>query len=102
MYIAYDILVIELIPKDGESQQEALANSSWPQSWHNSGIGKVGLCIVGLAFLAATIVQLEQFLTKSFHNTLKTVGYSQPSPLSARSQLLNVARIERDLTLYSC
>ena len=69
--MAYMILVVEVIPRDDEGQQAFANNSSWPNSWHDSTIGKVGLVIVGLAFIAATIVQLEQFLTKSFHNTIR-------------------------------
>ena len=74
VYTAYDVLVIKLIPQnDGE---EYLSSSTWPNSWHDSNIGKAGLVLCGLAFLAATVVQLEQFVTKSFHNTLRKASTS--------------------------
>lgn len=78
MYVAYLVLVVNVIPRDSDGQQAFADDDSWPNSWHNSGIGKAGLVLVGMAFLAAVIVQLEQFFTKSFHNTIKDEFYRMP------------------------
>ena len=71
VYVAYDVLIITTIPRDADEQRQSLKNSRWPNNWRGSGVGKAFLVIIGLAFIAATIVQLEQFVTKSFHNTIK-------------------------------
>ena len=71
VYVAYDVLIITTIPRDADEERNSLRNSKWPNNWRGSGIGKAGLVVVGIAFIAATIVQMEQFFTKSFHNTIK-------------------------------
>lgn len=45
--------------------------SDFTASWRNSNIGKVGLFIVGLAFLIAFIVMMLQAVTKKFHRELR-------------------------------
>ena len=71
VYVAYDVLVIEVIPRDGEEQRKYLSSKNWPNSWRGSVIGRIGLSFIGIAFLAAVLVQLEQFFTKSLHNTIR-------------------------------
>jgi hypothetical protein len=81
VYVAYCVLVIEVIPRDKESNDEFLESKNWPNSWRDSVIGRIGLCFVGIAFIAATIVQFEQFLTKSFHNTIRVEFPHMPKRL---------------------
>lgn len=69
--MAYDVLVIEVIPRDGDEQRKYLNSKNWPNSWRSSVIGRIGLCFIGIAFIAATLVQLEQFFTKSLHVTIR-------------------------------
>ena len=71
VYIAYDVLVIEFIPRDGDEQRKYLDSKNWPNSWRHSAIGRTGLIFIGIAFIAATVVQLEQFVTKSIHMTIR-------------------------------
>lgn len=78
VYIAYDVLIITTIPRDANQERNYLRNSQWPNNWRHSGIGKAGLVVCGLAFIAATVVQLEQFFTRSFHNTIKHKFHYMP------------------------
>lgn len=71
VYVAYNVLVIEVIPRDHEEQENYLKSKNWPNDWRDTAIGRAGLILVGIAFIAATLVQLEQFFTKSFHNTIR-------------------------------
>eukprot|EP00884_Botryococcus_braunii_P022405 jgi/Botrbrau1/8849/Bobra.50_2s0008.1 len=71
VYTAYAYFVISLIPKSRDEKYNADRNSSFPNSWRGSAGGKVGLVFFGIAFVAATIVQLEAFFTRSFHVTLR-------------------------------
>lgn len=71
VYVAYDVLVIEVIPRDGDEQRKYLSSKNWPNSWRGSVIGRIGLSFIGIAFIAAVLVQLEQFFTKSIHNTIR-------------------------------
>ncbi|DBA78497.1 TPA: hypothetical protein ACH3X2_007985 [Trebouxia sp. C0005] len=42
-----------------------------PDSWATSDIGKFGIAVFGLAFLIATITQLQAALTRNFHYDMK-------------------------------
>lgn len=64
VYTAYAYFVITLIPKSRDEKYDADRNSSFPNSWRDSAGGKVGLVFFGIAFVAATIVQLEAFFTR--------------------------------------
>ena len=79
VYVAYDVLIITTIPRDADEERNSLRNSRWPNNWRGSKIGRAGLVVVGIAFIAATIVQLEQFVTKSFHNTIKEKFWKMPA-----------------------
>ncbi|KAK9803746.1 hypothetical protein WJX73_010867 [Symbiochloris irregularis] len=70
VYLAYAAFIAYLIPKSRQELSQA-ADSSFPQSWTHDAAGKAGLCIFGIAFLAACLVQLEGSFTKNFHETLK-------------------------------
>lgn len=47
------------------------SGSDFTASWRDSGIGKLGLFVVGLAFLIAFIVMMQGALTKKFHRELR-------------------------------
>ncbi|KAL3162116.1 hypothetical protein ABBQ32_009828 [Trebouxia sp. C0010 RCD-2024] len=70
VYTAYGIFVITLIPRF-KNIEDADSQGSFPNSWRNSGIGKFGLAVFGLAFLIATITQLQAALTRNFHYDMK-------------------------------
>ncbi|KAL3147402.1 hypothetical protein ABBQ38_014468 [Trebouxia sp. C0009 RCD-2024] len=70
VYTAYGIFVITLIPRF-KNIEDADSQGSFPDSWRNSGIGKFGLAVFGLAFLIATITQLQAALTRNFHYDMK-------------------------------
>ena len=52
VYALYTVFVISLIPKSQSDRDHSASNSSFPDSWTHSTIGKVGLCFAGIAFLA--------------------------------------------------
>lgn len=66
VYTAYAYFVTTLIPKSRDEKYNADRNSSFPNNWHNSTAGKVGLVFFGIAFVAATLVQLEATFTRRF------------------------------------
>ena len=57
VYSAYTIFVCTLIPKSRTERSGSASNSSFPDSWTHSAIGKVGLCIAGIAFVAGALSQ---------------------------------------------
>lgn len=54
VYIAYAGFVATLIPKSRDARAQSASNSSFPDSWRGSDLGRAGLCIAGIAFLAGT------------------------------------------------
>lgn len=40
VYLAYDVLVFEVVPRDGDEQREYLNNKNWPNSWRDSKAGR--------------------------------------------------------------
>ena len=52
VYLAYTAFVITLIPKTKTARANAASNQSFPDSWTHSSIGKTGLCLAGIAFMA--------------------------------------------------
>ena len=51
-YLLYAVFVLTLLPKDKEGKQNQAKNSSFPDNWAHSGIGKAGLGLAGIAFVA--------------------------------------------------
>lgn len=47
------------------------SGSDFTKSWKGSAIGRFGLVLVGLAFLAAVLVMLQAAFTKRFHRELR-------------------------------
>lgn len=47
------------------------SGSDFTKSWQNSGLGRFGLVVLGLAFLAAATVMLQGVLTRKFHRELR-------------------------------
>ena len=54
VYSLYAIFVLTLLPKDKTGRQDQAKNSAFPDSWAHSTIGKVGLSLAGIAFVAGT------------------------------------------------
>ena len=52
VYSLYAVFVLTLLPKDTTNRQDQAKNSAFPDSWAHSGIGKTGLCLAGIAFVA--------------------------------------------------
>ena len=52
VYALYTVFVISLIPKSRTDRSNSASNSNFPDSWTHSGVGKFGLCIAGIAFVA--------------------------------------------------
>ncbi|DBB00740.1 TPA: hypothetical protein ACH3X1_000673 [Trebouxia sp. C0004] len=70
VYTAYGIFVITLIPRF-KRIESADNQGGFPDSWATSDIGKFGIAIFGLAFLIATITQLQAAFTRNFHYDMK-------------------------------
>ncbi|KAI8469725.1 MAG: hypothetical protein J3K34DRAFT_521879 [Monoraphidium minutum] len=78
-YMAFLINAMHIVTVEGPSDARlAAANAQrsegWPNSWRFSTAGRVGLALVGLAFLIATAIQLQGVLTRGWHR-----DYRQPT-----------------------
>lgn len=49
------------------------ARETWPATWRHSTGGKVGLSLMGLAFLIATFIQLQGVFSKQWHRDYRCV-----------------------------
>jgi hypothetical protein len=47
--------------------QEGTGKEGWPSTWRHSAGGRVGLALLGIAFIIATCIQLQGVLTKQWH-----------------------------------
>lgn len=52
VYVAYAAFVGSLISKSSTARAASASEQSFPDSWAHSGLGRVGLCLAGIAFLA--------------------------------------------------
>ncbi|KAI9030694.1 hypothetical protein CLU79DRAFT_802342 [Phycomyces nitens] len=72
VYAAYTYYVIQMIYQTAEEQQATASSKEFPASWTGSIIGKIGIGVLGVAFIIATITQLVNAITGNFIRDLKT------------------------------
>ena len=46
-------------------------NSDFTRAWHKHWYGQLGLAVLGIAFTAAFLVQVQNLVTKKIHHELK-------------------------------
>lgn len=74
VYCAYLAYILILIPKAfnyKDRKVEKTQGSDFTASWRGSNIGRLGLFVIGLAFLIAFIVMALSAFTKKFHRELR-------------------------------
>lgn len=74
VYTAYLVYILTLIPKAFDYKNNAVENTNgndFTADWNKTGIGRTGLVILAIAFIAATATQLQGALTKKFHRELR-------------------------------
>ncbi|EIE76477.1 hypothetical protein RO3G_01181 [Rhizopus delemar RA 99-880] len=72
VYTAYAYYVIHMIFQTEEEQQAAASSKTFPASWTESGIGKAGIVLLGIAFLIAFLTQMINAVQAPFIQDLKT------------------------------
>ena len=85
VYTLYAVFVLTLLPKDSEQKQDQAKNSAFPDSWAHSGIGKTGLCLAGIAFVAGVPPVLG--LTALHHPCSTPHSYQMPVKARASSNM---------------
>lgn len=70
VYCAYGAFCCSLIPKI-KHLDDAAHSSGFPQSLAGSGGGDFVIAVLGLAFIIATITQLQAAFTRNFHYEMK-------------------------------
>ncbi|KAI9228817.1 MAG: hypothetical protein DHS80DRAFT_4866, partial [Piptocephalis tieghemiana] len=76
VYTAYLYMCVEFAIKDKEDRRaQGSKASEWPSSWNNSWYGRMGIVLIGIAFLAATLSQLDPAIRGTFRRELKTSHY---------------------------
>lgn len=48
-------------------EQLGAAQEGWPATWRHTAGGRVGLALLGIAFIIATCIQLQGVLTRQWH-----------------------------------
>ncbi|RUP42398.1 hypothetical protein BC936DRAFT_138267 [Jimgerdemannia flammicorona] len=77
VYTAYLYYIIKLIPMASQSRSEVGSPGCFPSCWRDSGLGRAGLVLFGIAFSIATVTQLINTLTVGWHRDLR-VRHSHP------------------------
>lgn len=73
VYCAYLVFILSILAKMAQGQDfEGSDNSDFTTSWRQSGVGKFGLCILGIAFLAAFLVQLDWVVRGQWHTDYRS------------------------------
>ncbi|CEJ03820.1 hypothetical protein RMCBS344292_17795 [Rhizopus microsporus] len=72
VYTAYTYYVVHMIFQTEEEQQTSASSKTFPASWAESGIGKAGIVLLGIAFLIAFFTQMVNAVKGTFIKDLKT------------------------------
>lgn len=72
VYTAYAYYVIHMIFQTEEEQQVSASSKTFPSSWTESGIGKAGIVLLGIAFMIAFLTQMINAIKAPFIKDLKT------------------------------
>ncbi|KAG0766533.1 hypothetical protein G6F62_008307 [Rhizopus arrhizus] len=72
VYTAYAYYVIHMIFQTEEEQQVSASSKTFPASWTESGIGKAGIVLLGIAFMIAFLTQMINAIKAPFIKDLKT------------------------------
>jgi hypothetical protein len=52
---------------------EGSKKEGWPATWRYNAGGRVGLALLGIAFIIATCIQLQGVLTRQWHKDYRCV-----------------------------
>ncbi|KAI9269947.1 hypothetical protein BY458DRAFT_475138 [Sporodiniella umbellata] len=86
VYTAYAYYVIHMIFQTEEEQQASASSKTFPASWAETGIGKAGIVLLGIAFLIAFATQMVNAIKAPFKKDLKT---SEPGARKWEAFMIN-------------